>query len=201
MKIEKKFCSPQTDSRKEGNSHTPHDKPSMEIEVEDVAAEDVRPRSPPPAAAPNIIACPDEINQRIAKGVLRAKLSKRRHLVVPKAISPAYLDRLMPPVVTSLFEPQSITYNGGVANVKNWRISCYLEVMEGGTPCTNPHEGLRSHFWDLLDTCNALFATWYRQQHACNGGPSGISKDRQTNIKVSRLMTFVTRYTPAPDER
>ena len=144
---------------------------------------------------------PPETHKLISKGVLRAKLAKRRHLVIPQAISPTYLDTLMPRIVTDLFEPQNVTYNGGVANIKQWKISCYLEVMAGGIPCTNPHEGLRRHCWDLLEMCNVLFARWYRQQHACNDpNTSKYKVDENGNPIVSRLMTFITRYTPAPDE-
>ena len=64
-----------------------------------------------------------ETHKLITKGVLRAKLAKRRHLVVPQAISPTFLDTLMPRIVTDLFEPQNVTYNGGVANIKQWKIS------------------------------------------------------------------------------
>jgi len=150
---------------------------------------------------PSIISSPDEIHKSITKGVVRAKLSKRRHLVIPRAISPEYLDELMPPIVNGLFEPQTVTYNGGVANIKNWKISCYLEVMPGGVPCTNPHEQLKRHCLELLETCNALFANWYRQQHACNDPTTSKYKtDENDNPIVSRLMTFITRYTPAPDE-
>ncbi|KAL9186042.1 hypothetical protein ACHAXT_005280 [Thalassiosira profunda] len=149
----------------------------------------------------NVISSPDDVQRQITKGVVRAKLSKRRHLVLPRAISPAYLDELMPAIVADLFEPQTVTYNGGVANIKNWKISCYLEVMEGGVPCTNPHEGLRDHCRDLLETCNALFASWYRQQHACNDSTTSKYKVNENGDPiVSRLMTFITRYTPAPDE-
>ncbi len=150
---------------------------------------------------PRITTCPNEIKNQIVKGVVRAKLSKRRHLVLPRAISPEYLDTLMPEIVTNLFEPQTVTYNGGVANIKEWKISCYLEVMEGGIPCTNPHVALQRHCWELLETCNILFAHWYRQQHACNDRTAGKYKmDENGYPLVSRLMTFITRYTPAPDE-
>mmetsp|Transcript_17480 Transcript_17480/g.37786 ORF Transcript_17480/g.37786 Transcript_17480/m.37786 type:complete len:282 (+) Transcript_17480:1-846(+) len=151
--------------------------------------------------SPTIISSPKEINKQITKGVVRAKLSKRRHLVLPAAISPTYLDTLMPSIVTHLFEPQTVTYNGGVANITKWKISCYLEVMGGGIPCTNPHEELKHHCWELLETCNALFQRWYRQQHACNDASTSKYKtDENGNPIVSRLMTFITRYTPAPDE-
>jgi len=147
-----------------------------------------------------IISSPNDIQKQITKGVVRAKLSKRRHLVLPAAISPAYLDTLMPDIVTNLFQPQTVKYNGGVANITNWKISCYLEVMDGGIPCTNPHIGLKDHCSELLQTCNSLFATWYRQQHACNKTTSLYKTDENGNPIVSRLMTFITRYTPAPDE-
>lgn len=164
--------------------------------------DDVHPPAPPAKmTAPAIISSPDEIHKLIARGVVRAKLSKRRHLVLPRAVSPDYLDELMPPIVTGMFEPQAVTYNGGVANVRNWRISCYLEVMEGGVPCTNPHLGLRRHCWGLLESCNALFAIWYRQQHACNDPDTSVYRTDENGMPiVSRLMTFITRYTPLPDE-
>jgi len=149
----------------------------------------------------SIVSSPTDIKKQIIKGVVRAKLNKRRHLVIPGAISSTYLDNLMPSIVTDLFQPQTVTYNGGVANIKNWKISCYLEVMEGGIPCTNPHEGLKHHCWELLETCNRLFASWYRQQHACNDATtSSYQIDSEGDPIVSRLMTFMTRYTPAPDE-
>lgn len=173
---------------------------AVATEVGDATAQPP-PKFHPAMSSPTIIASPEAIHKQITKGVVRAKLSKRRHLVIPQAISPDYLDELMPSIVTDLFEPQNVKYNGGVANIKNWRISCYLEVMEGGVPCTNPHEGLKCHCWELLETCNALFATWYRQQHACNNtNTSKYKTDENGNPIVSRLMTFITRYTPAPDE-
>ncbi|KAL7531409.1 hypothetical protein ACHAXR_004021 [Thalassiosira sp. AJA248-18] len=183
--------------------------PSATAVAEDptTAKEDGASAHPPSSTTNNtpimILSSPDEINKQITKGAVRAKLNKRRHLVLPAAISSSYLDELMPDIVTRLFQPQTVTYNGGVANIKNWKISCYLEVMDGGVPCTNPHVELRNHCWELLETCNALFASWYRQQHACND--PNTSKYRADNENggnpiVSRLMTFITRYTPAPDE-
>lgn len=78
--------------------------------------------------------------------------------------------------------------------MKKWKISCYLEVMDGGVPCTEPNLALLDTFRPLLDTCNRLFVKWYRQQHACNrGAPT-------KEIQVKRLMTFITRYTPNPGE-
>ena len=148
-----------------------------------------------------ILISPKKINSQIIKSVVRAKLGKRRHLVLPRAISPDYLDNLMPHIVTSLFKPQTVTYNGGVANIKNWKISCYLEVMDGGVPCCNPQTALRDHCSDLLRTCNNLFAMWYRQQQGGNNfKTSQFKADENGYPIVSRLMTFITRYTPAPDE-
>ena len=91
----------------------------------------------------------------------------------------------------------SIQYNGGVAQVKEWKISCYLEVMQGGVPCTNPNLDLLQLFTPLLDTCNDSFSHWYRQQHSCNR-PTAKSNE---NIQIKRLMTFITRYTPNPGEQ
>ena len=68
--------------------------------------------------------------------------------------------------------------------------------MEGGIPCTDPNLELKRVFEPLLDICNDLFSIWYRQQHACNKTTLSHS-----TFQVKRLMTFITRYTPAPGEQ
>ena len=68
--------------------------------------------------------------------------------------------------------------------------------MEGGVPCTNPNLELKSACMPLLDACNDLFLAWYKQQKACNRKHSASD-----DIKATRLMTFITRYTPAPQEQ
>ena len=136
------------------------------------------------------------LKEEIAKQVIRKKLAKLRHLVLEKAISSEYLDSLFPRLL-QLFRPQPVVYNGGIGNVKNWKISCYLEVMDGGVPTTDPNLELLDLFQPLLDQCNDLFLYWFRQKNACNKG-------NDTNSKIlgcSRLMTFITRYTPAPGEQ
>ncbi len=69
--------------------------------------------------------------------------------------------------------------------------------MKGGTPCTDPNLKLLEVCRPLLDTCNDLFRTWYEQQHSCNGK----KKQKNGTICPERLMTFITRYTPAPGEQ
>ncbi|CAB9502341.1 expressed unknown protein [Seminavis robusta] len=135
------------------------------------------------------------VKEEIAKQVVRKKLAKLRHLILEKAISPEYLDSLFPPLL-QLFHPQPVVYNGGIANVRNWKISCYLEVMDGGVPTTDPNVELLELFHPLLDQCDDLFLYWFRQKRSCN---TGSVKDKE--IKCRRLMTFITRYTPAPGEQ
>jgi hypothetical protein len=137
------------------------------------------------------------LKEEIAKQVVRKKLAKLRHLVLEKAIHPEYLDSLFPRLLP-LFQPQPVVYNGGIANVKNWKISCYLEVMEGGVPTANPNLELLDLFQPLLDECNYLFLYWFRQKSACNNKSNKSNNDQLT---CSRLMTFITRYTPAPGEQ
>jgi hypothetical protein len=123
--------------------------------------------------------------KQIAKCVVRQKLQKLRHLVIPNVVSTQYLDTLFPPLL-DLFEPQTVTYNGGVAKIKQWKISCYLEVMDGGVPCTNPNLKLLDVFRPLLDTCNDLFMEWYRQQHACNNNSdAGSFWERRARQKAA----------------
>jgi hypothetical protein len=135
------------------------------------------------------------VRKEIPKRVLRQKLSKLRHLVLTKAIDPDYLDSIFPALL-EFFDPQIVTYNGGIAKITEWKISCYLEVMDGGVPTANPNIPLAQVFAPLLDTCNSLFLEWYRQQHSCNR-PSSKSNPKS----CKRLMTFITRYTPAPGEQ
>jgi hypothetical protein len=146
----------------------------------------------------------ENVKAEINKQVVRHKLAKLRHLVIPQAINAAYLDSLFPDLLQS-FDPQTVTYNGGVANVTNWKISCYLEVMEGGIPCTTPNETLLELFRPVLNTCNDLFLHWYRQQHACNARArrwtSSVAENAPSMQRCYRLMTFVTRYTPNPGEQ
>lgn len=149
----------------------------------------------------------DDAKVEICKQVLRCKLAKRRHLVLKEAIDPLYLDSLFPTLL-KLFDPQHVTYNGGVANVKDWKISCYLEVMDGGLPTTHPNLELLSLFRPLLSACDGLFLHWYRQQHACNPvrlltttTPATDTAAVGATRSCRRLMTFITRYTPAPGEQ
>jgi hypothetical protein len=149
--------------------------------------------------------------QEIAKHVVRAKLGKRRHLVLSQAIDPDYLDSIFP-FLLKWFDPQTVQYNGGIAQIYQWKISCYLEVMKGGIPCTNPNLRILELFRPVLDTCNDLFLEWYRQQHACNKPSTNNNNDNNNNKNDNtqqpqnrrtchRVMTFITRYTPAPGEQ
>ncbi len=153
-----------------------------------------------PSTIPSILSRPrPKLSKEILKQVLRHKLQKLRHLVVQGGISQDYLEEEIFPKLLNEFDPQTVHYNGGVANVKEWKISCYLEVMEGGIPCTNPHQGLLQVFGPLLETCDDLFLLWYKQQHSCNRNKSNTPTKKRRSCK--RLMTFVTRYTPAPGEQ
>jgi hypothetical protein len=123
--------------------------------------------------------------QEIARGVLRQKLSHKRHLVLKGVLCPDYVTCLFENAIVPLFEPQRVFYNGGISQQKEWNISCYLEVMDGGVPqVSNPHLALKAACDPLLQACNILFQMWYRQQHPCCNF-----------TKVKRLMTFITRYT------
>jgi hypothetical protein len=141
----------------------------------------------------------------INKGVIRQKLQKQRHLVVERAIDPEHLDLIFPSLL-KLFRPQTVMYNGGIAKVPEWKISCYLEVMPGGIPTTDPNLDLLELFRPVLDACNDLFLHWYRQQHACNNSKNtqvlSARNGAASDIKgCTRLMTFITRYTPKPGEQ
>jgi hypothetical protein len=145
--------------------------------------------------------------------VIRQKLKKQRHLVLLKAVDPGYLDSLFPSLL-EMFQPQAVVYNGGIAKVPKWKISCYLEVMPGGIPTTDPNLDLLRLFLPLLEACDDLFLHWYRQQHACNSSSSSSSSsntskidgesssnDQASSPSCRRLMTFITRYTPNPGEQ
>jgi hypothetical protein len=139
----------------------------------------------------------DGVPHEIVKHVIRQKLAKRRHLVVPAAIDPLYLESLFPRMLPH-FVPQTVVYNGGIAQIPTWRISCYLEVMPGGIPTTHPNTALLHLYEPLLNACNDLFGHWYQQQQAGNTIRTSHAK---RPMKCKRLMTFITRYTPRPGEQ
>jgi hypothetical protein len=134
------------------------------------------------------------IQKDICKEVIRCKLSKRRHLVLKEGINPMYLKEIFPSILAN-FKPQHVQYNGGIANITTWKISCYLEVMDHGIPTAHPNLQLKHHCLPLLNQCNDLFLLWYQQQHSCN------TNDPKKKLRCHRLMTFITRYTPAPNEQ
>ena len=135
--------------------------------------------------------------KQISKYVIRSKLNKFRHLVSSELISPSYLEFLFPSIISN-FNPQTVHYNGGIGNIPQWKISCYLEVMDGGVPTAEPNTKLKAICNDLLNTCDELFKFWYMQQHSCNAK----NKDsNMNNMNVKRIMTFITRCTPAPGEQ
>ena len=75
----------------------------------------------------------DEISKDISKGVLRKKLSKMRHLVIPKAISYQYLDTLFPQIL-KLFEPQKvmvsiITEYSIILDIKKSNAECIITII------------------------------------------------------------------------
>jgi hypothetical protein len=141
------------------------------------------------------------ISKEICKGVIRCKLMKLRHLIIKEGINPLYLKEIFPAILRD-FKPQHVTYNGGIANITTWKISCYLEVMDHGIPTTEPNLLLKEHCLPLLNKCNDLFLFWYQQQHK-NSIQSrvGSTGSTITSIRCRRLMTFITRYTPAPNEQ
>ena len=108
-----------------------------------------------------------DVKKEICKQVLRKKLSKQRHLVLNEAIVPAYLDSIFPEILR-LFHPQTVNYNGGIAKIKEWKISCYIEVMEGGIPTAEPNLELLKVMTPLLESCDDIFMSWYRQKSSCN---------------------------------
>ena len=145
----------------------------------------------------------ENVRNEICRQVVLGKLAKRRHVVLPRVFDATYLNDIIFPHLLSQFDPQHVTYNGGIAGTKDWKISCYLEVMDGGVPTASPHLGLLQVFQPLLEQCDDLFLYWYRQQHACNATRSkllGVASKKEAK-HCRRLMTFVTRYTPAPGEQ
>ena len=140
------------------------------------------------------------VTKEICKGVIRCKLMKRRHLIVKEAINPLYLKELFPTIIQN-FQPQHVQYNGGIANITTWKISCYLEVMDHGVPTTQPNLVLLQHCLPLLNQCNDLFLFWYQQQHNFSIQSQNLKDATSRTVRCRRLMTFITRYTPAPNEQ
>jgi len=128
--------------------------------------------------------------KHIITSVIRMKLAKMRHLVVKGLFSHVYLQSLFPEIIRN-FNSQHVMYNGGVAKVSSWKISSYLEVMNGCVPTTSPNLSLLETCRPLLKMCDDVFAVWYQQQHP---------RSNQHEATFKRIMTFITRYTPLPGE-
>lgn len=141
-----------------------------------------------------------DVTKDICKGVIRCKLMKRRHLIIKEGINPLYLKKLFPTIIQN-FQPQHVKYNGGIANITTWKISCYLEVMDHGVPTTQPNVVLLQHCLPLLNQCNDLFLFWYQQQHNFSIQSQNEKDAVSRTVRCRRLMTFITRYTPAPNEQ
>jgi hypothetical protein len=91
--------------------------------TEPTEAEDVPLKKPPTTAIPTPADfVRSNLKEEIAKQVVRKKLAKLRHLVLEKAIAPDYLDSLFPKLLEH-FDPQTVVYNGGIANIKEWKVS------------------------------------------------------------------------------
>lgn len=111
------------------------------------------------------------------------------HELLRHTIDPKRLDRLFPDIKASYVQ-QPLDYGRNSRYGDNWRISCYLVVMENWKPKIMPHEPMLHCLSDVMYECVAKFEKWYS---LLRGYRPGV-------VSFSVMNAFVTRYRPIHGE-
>ena len=116
-----------------------------------------------------------------------------RHKVLKRQLSPAMLEGMFDDIVRT-FTPQQVDYSNTAYGKDHWQLSCFMEYSNGvATGKVNLEAGraLASVCAPIIAQCDATFLDWYNELHPL---PKGATRT------LSRLQSFVTRYTSTPDE-
>ncbi|CAJ1367972.1 unnamed protein product [Effrenium voratum] len=119
----------------------------------------------------------------------RGPPAKFAHELKQAAIDAEHLQRLFPEIQASYVQ-QPLDYGRNSRYGDNWRISCYMVVMENWKPKIMPHEPMLRCLGDTMQHCVAQFEAWY-----CT-----LKGFRQGSKRFSVMNAFVTRYRPVHGE-
>lgn len=135
-----------------------------------------------------------EVNARTLLGLLaqraaggKAVLQGIRHALVRNVIPQAQIEAVFPDMKEAYIQ-QPLDYGRNSRYGDNWRISCYIVVMENWKPKIYPHEPMVRCMTPVMNQCCDEFAKWYCRLH---NFPA---------IDVHVMNAFVTRYRPIHNE-
>ena len=93
----------------------------------------------------------------------RKKLKRLRHAAVRQAIDGAWLQEKLESMVKAYVQ-QTLDYGPRSRYGANWKISCYLVVMEKWKPKIEAHAPMVEVFGDVMYRCLFTFEQWYASQ-------------------------------------
>jgi len=117
----------------------------------------------------------------------RSLASTMRHFLLRQGITSAKLVELFPSMKAAYLQ-QPLDYGRNSRYGSNWRISCYLVVMENWKPKIDVHQPMVDCMEGVMHECIGCFERWY------------CELKRLESVKASVMNAFVTRYKPVQDE-
>lgn len=111
------------------------------------------------------------------------------HCLKPQVIKAKRLQDLFPEIKESYVQ-QPLDYGRNSRYGDEWRISCYMVVMENWKPKIMPHEPMLRCLGDVMHECVKSFESWY-----CS-----LKGFKQGSKPFSVMNAFVTRYRPLHGE-
>eukprot|EP00434_Breviolum_minutum_P042080 symbB.v1.2.037438.t1/scaffold5434.1/size28417/1 len=111
------------------------------------------------------------------------------HALKSAVIKPKRLQNLFPEI-KNCYVQQPLDYGRNSRYGDDWRISCYLVVMENWKPKIMPHEPMLRCLGDVMNECVRSFETWYCSLKGFKPGSKPFSV----------MNAFVTRYRPLHGE-
>jgi len=110
-----------------------------------------------------------------------------RHELVPGVLPRAQLELLLPSMKEAYVQ-QPLDYGRNSRYGDEWKISCYLVVMEKWKPNIMPHAPMVACMTPTMDACTAAYSRWYCGVHSL------------ATVSVQVMNAFVTRYRPIHNE-
>lgn len=117
----------------------------------------------------------------------RSLASTMRHCLMRERIDSAKLLELFPSMKAA-YQQQPLDYGRNSRYGSNWRISCYLVVMENWKPKIEAHRPMVDCMGGVMHECVGHFERWY------------CDLKRLESAKATVMNAFVTRYQPVQDE-
>ena len=149
-----------------------------------------------PAAAPSpppFATLPRTAPAATLAALCRERWLALRHAVLDDAVPVSVLEGCFD-AMEQAFAPQQVAYTNSAYGKNHWALSCFMEYSHGvatGHVDLSRGEALLKVMRPTLGLCDETFLQWYAKAHPL---PRGGHRE------LTRLQSFVTRYTPRRDE-